>query len=123
VGTLKKLYDSIQKEHLLVFLIVLTALVLFNSFDVDTYTGLAVQEQCIASGYSCCSEGAGQGIHYPYLDDTCYMGADCWSSCGLAPKSNSLTGEGVLDTSRNFFFQLIDFFRRDVIATDVSSQG
>src|SRR3989344_1396736 len=99
---LKRGYDAITKEHLVIFLVLLTAIILFNSFDFG-YTGLTTREQCTFDGYSCCDKGYGEGIHYNYLDDSCLKEQGCYDSCG----GNSVTGG-------TFWNDFLDLFKRDV---------
>lgn len=103
-----KLYDKIQKEHLVIFLVFLTAIILFNSFDFG-YTGLATQEQC-RTIYSCCDAGYGEGRHYYNLDGSCFDGGQCFDSCS----GNSITGKGVFENFRLFFSDFFSAFKSDV---------
>src|SRR3989344_6291173 len=99
---LKRGYDAITREHLVIFLVLLTAIILFNSFDFG-YTGLTTREQCTFEGYSCCDDGYGEGIHYNYLDDSCLQKQGCYDLCG----GNSVTGG-------TFWNDFLDLFKRDV---------
>ncbi|MEK6932753.1 MAG: hypothetical protein AABW56_03075, partial [Nanoarchaeota archaeon] len=107
-----KFYDNIKKEHLFIFLIILTALILFSYFDFG-YTGLAVKntDSCTNQGYSCCLQGNGDGSYYFSLDDTCSVGKECWSSCQASYDKKSLvSGYSVFtdafDAVKNFFTKL-----------------
>src|SRR3989344_3130784 len=105
-----KMYKHIKKEHLFIFLVLFTALVLFTYFNEDfNYTGLVVKESCTGKGYQCCNEG--EGVNYFSLDDSCRNNQQCWASCSEQLKeSNLITSSAVLDNIwnpiRNFFVKL-----------------
>ena len=97
---LKKIYDSIKREHLFVILVILTALVLFNYFNFE-YTGSVVQEKsCYQNGYSCCSSGDGLGNYYFSLDNSCSDNYECWDSC----QDTVITAKATLIDSLSGFF-------------------
>ncbi|MEK6906951.1 MAG: hypothetical protein AABW45_00305, partial [Nanoarchaeota archaeon] len=98
--SLKKLYNNTKKEHLFIFLAILTALILFQFFGNFGYTGLTVRDTCYDLGYSCCYPGAGQGNNYFSLDNTCSQGDGCWDYCS----SNLLTTKATFKDSFNKYF-------------------
>ena len=100
-----KLYEKIKKEYLFIFIVLLTALILFSYFDFS-YTSLAAKEvnTCGSKGYSCCLQGTGKGVSYFSLDDTCSKNYECWDYCEQSYTKNSLiTGYAFFDDVKNFF--------------------
>ncbi|HLC57961.1 MAG TPA: hypothetical protein VJH95_05280, partial [Candidatus Nanoarchaeia archaeon] len=95
ISKIKRGYDKISREHVVIFLVFLTAIILFNSFGLG-YTGLVVKERCESYNYGCCDAGYGEGIHYNYLDDSCLTGRECWNSC----YGNKITGRDVFENLR-----------------------
>ena len=91
----------------MIFLVFLTAIILFNSFDFG-YTSLATQEQC-RTLYSCCDAGYGEGQHYYNLDESCFERGQCFDSC----LGNAITGRGVFDNFRLFFSDFFSAFKGD----------
>src|SRR3989344_634500 len=112
-----KIYNKIKKEHLFIFFVLFTALVLFTYFDNSfNYTGLTTKNICTDKGYECCTEG--KGTNYFSLDYSCPQDKECWSSCSEQVKEfNLITSSAVLDSVWNpikeFFMNL---FKREVRA-------
>ena len=109
------MYKHIKKEHLFIFLVLFTAIVLFTYFEEFNYTGLTARNTCTDKDYECCSEG--EGTNYFSLDYSCQNNQQCWSSCSKKIKENSLiTTSAVWDSSwnsiKNFF---INLFKKDVV--------
>jgi len=85
---------------------------LFSYFDFG-YTGLSVKntDTCTDQGYSCCTQGNGEGDYYFSLDDTCSVGKECRSSCQASYDRKSLvSGYSVFtdafDSVKNFFTKI-----------------
>ena len=109
------MYKHIKKEHLFIFLVLFTAIVLFTYFEEFNYTGLTARNTCTDKDYECCSEG--EGTNYFSLDYSCPNNQQCWSSCSEKIKENNLiTTSAVWDSSwnsiKNFF---INLFKKDVV--------
>ena len=117
-----KIYNKIKKEHLFIFLVLFTALVLFTYFDNSfNYTGLTTKNICTDKGYECCTEG--KGTNYFSLDYSCPQDKECWSSCSKQVKEfNLITSSAVLDSVWNpikdFFMNL---FKREVRGVSISN--
>ena len=112
------LYNKIKKEHVFIFLVIFTALVIFNYFDEFNYTGLVVKESCYDKGYSCCFSDEGEGMNYFSLDDTCKGDKGCWEYCERSEAKNLITGDvGFIDSIIDWFKNL---FKKKAVGELVS---
>src|SRR3989344_1585787 len=87
------MYNKIKKEHVFVFLILFSALVIINYFVPGAYTSYTTAETCSKQGYECCSINEGEGVYHFSLDRTCSKSKECWDSCPA--EINEITGNTV----------------------------
>ena len=84
------MYNKIKKEHVFIFLILFSALVIINYFVPGAYTSYTTAETCSNQGYECCSINEGEGVYHFSLDRTCSKSKECWDSCPA--EINEITG-------------------------------
>ncbi|MFH1209193.1 MAG: MopE-related protein [archaeon] len=108
------IYHKIKKEHVFIFLILLTALILFDYFDFG-YSGLITKRTCYSEGYSCCNLEEGKGFNHFSLDESCSYGKRCYESCKVEESKNLVTGNaGFIDSIVNFFKNL--FGKKEIVS-------
>ena len=98
------IYNKIKKEHVFIFLILLTMLILFNYFDFG-YSGLITKRTCYNEGYSCCNINEGEGFNYFSLDESCPPNQRCYESCKYEDVKDLVTGDV------NFIDAIVSFFK------------
>jgi cysteine-rich repeat protein len=113
------MYKHIKKQHLFIFLVLFTAIVLFTYFDEFNYTGLTTKGICEEQGYECCTEG--KGTNYFSLDYSCSENQQCWSSCSETQTNLITTGavwENIWNPIKDFFNNL---FRKEIVGAPLGN--
>jgi len=92
------MYRKIKKEHIFIFLVLFSGLVLINYFLPDAYTGYASLNTCSDQGYECCNVNEGEGVYHFSLDESCPQSQECWNSCPTK-STNQITGNSIFTST------------------------
>jgi hypothetical protein len=106
------MYKGIKKEHVFIFLVLFSGLVLINYFLPDSYTGYVSLDSCSSNGYECCNVNEGEGVYHFSLDDSCPQSQECWDSCPTK-STNQITGNSVFTSAWNW---ITSIFTKETVA-------